>query len=185
MIDHVWRERIALCDRLIAVDPGAERAFRAARRLAAWRYRGRAAAKRLRHLMAGAPRRRPSHRFGSKARRRLGSAKARTGVRMAVKNPGDSVASALHALQLSEACALLEQKRPRPDTARRVTTRKNHKTWFSAWPSAICWLTEKKRRRSELALRLEPSRGTVATGTGKMRTLFLINKRKNLPGKPS
>jgi CelD/BcsL family acetyltransferase involved in cellulose biosynthesis len=65
MIDHVWRERIALCDRLIAVDPGAELAFRAAQQLAAWRYRGRAAAKRLRNLMVGAPRPRPSHGFGS------------------------------------------------------------------------------------------------------------------------
>jgi len=34
---------------------------------------------------------------------------------------------------------------------------------------------------SALALRPGPSPGTVATGTGKMRTLFLINKRKNLP----
>jgi CelD/BcsL family acetyltransferase involved in cellulose biosynthesis len=64
MIGHVWRERIALCDRLIAVDPGAKLAFRAARRLAVWRHRGRAAAKRLRDLLVGAPRPRPSHGFG-------------------------------------------------------------------------------------------------------------------------
>jgi CelD/BcsL family acetyltransferase involved in cellulose biosynthesis len=68
MIDHVWRERIAICDRLIAVDPAAERAFWAARRLEAWRYRGRAAAKRLRQAMRRASGRRiwPSRVFASR-----------------------------------------------------------------------------------------------------------------------
>jgi len=53
MIDHVWRERLALPDRLIASDPGATLAFRAARRFEAWRYRGRAVAKRRRKLIVG------------------------------------------------------------------------------------------------------------------------------------
>jgi CelD/BcsL family acetyltransferase involved in cellulose biosynthesis len=57
MIDHVWRERIALSDRLIAADPHAGRAFGAARRLEAWRRRGWAAAKRVRDLMQRASRR--------------------------------------------------------------------------------------------------------------------------------
>jgi CelD/BcsL family acetyltransferase involved in cellulose biosynthesis len=58
MIDHVWRERIAVCDRLVALDPTAERAFWAARQLEAWRYGGRAAAKRLRAAVQRASRRR-------------------------------------------------------------------------------------------------------------------------------
>jgi hypothetical protein len=53
MIDRVWRERIGLCDRLIAADPKAWWAFRVARWLEVWRYRARAAARRLRDLMRG------------------------------------------------------------------------------------------------------------------------------------
>jgi CelD/BcsL family acetyltransferase involved in cellulose biosynthesis len=69
MIDHVWRERIAVSDRLIAVDATAERAFWVARRLEAWRYRGRAAAKRLREEMQRASRRRrgPAPAFASRS----------------------------------------------------------------------------------------------------------------------
>jgi len=69
MIDRLWRERIGLCDRLIAADPKAWRAFRAARRLEAWRYRGRAAARRLRDQIQGASRRRawPSGAFAARS----------------------------------------------------------------------------------------------------------------------
>jgi CelD/BcsL family acetyltransferase involved in cellulose biosynthesis len=67
MIDRVWRERIGLCDRLIAVDPKAERAFRATCRLEAWRYRGRAAARQLRDLVRRASRRRAWPSFASRS----------------------------------------------------------------------------------------------------------------------
>ena len=46
MIDHVWRERLALCDRLIAVRP--QTRFALVRRLEALRVAAIAAAKRLR-----------------------------------------------------------------------------------------------------------------------------------------
>jgi CelD/BcsL family acetyltransferase involved in cellulose biosynthesis len=51
MIDRIWRERMALCDRLVAVDPNDGLAFAAARRLEALRTTGLATARRLRHLM--------------------------------------------------------------------------------------------------------------------------------------
>jgi CelD/BcsL family acetyltransferase involved in cellulose biosynthesis len=46
MIDHIWRERLTLCDRLVAVRPGA--GFAWARRLEFVRHRGIGALKRLR-----------------------------------------------------------------------------------------------------------------------------------------
>jgi len=47
---------------------------------------------------------------------------------------------------------------------------------------AICWLTQEKWRLDVAADAISGYR-SPATGTEKMRTLFLINKRKNLPGK--
>ena len=49
MIDHIWRERRALCDRLIAVRPGVR--FASARRLEGLRTAAVAAAKRVRDLL--------------------------------------------------------------------------------------------------------------------------------------
>lgn len=46
MIDHLWRERLALCDRVVAVRPQAP--FALARRLERLRAAGIAGAKRLR-----------------------------------------------------------------------------------------------------------------------------------------
>jgi CelD/BcsL family acetyltransferase involved in cellulose biosynthesis len=51
LIDQVWGERLALCDRLIALDPRRDVVFQTACRLEALRRRGRAAAKRLRSLV--------------------------------------------------------------------------------------------------------------------------------------
>lgn len=51
MIDHIWRERIALCDRLIAVDPNDELKFAATCRLEALRGHTLVAARGLRGLM--------------------------------------------------------------------------------------------------------------------------------------
>jgi CelD/BcsL family acetyltransferase involved in cellulose biosynthesis len=80
MIDHVWRERMALSDRLIAADPRAERAFCAARRLEAWRCRGRAAAKQLREVVqrASRPRMWSSRALASRSAQGERSAKERS-----------------------------------------------------------------------------------------------------------
>jgi hypothetical protein len=51
MIDHVWRERLALCDRLIAVRPQAS--FIPVRRLEQLRSAIIAGAKRIRRRMRG------------------------------------------------------------------------------------------------------------------------------------
>jgi hypothetical protein len=50
MIDHMWRERLALSDRLIAARPHAP-SFAAAYRLEAARRTAFATARRLRHLL--------------------------------------------------------------------------------------------------------------------------------------
>jgi hypothetical protein len=71
-------------------------------------------------------------------------------------------------------------KRPR-GVAARVT----HRTWFSAWPSAICWSKRRIGGRARLLCAFDLLGVPSPLGPGKMRTLFLINERTNLPGKPS
>jgi hypothetical protein len=53
MIDHVWRERLALDDRLIGVGPDHARSFAAACRLESLRRATIAGAKALRHRLRG------------------------------------------------------------------------------------------------------------------------------------